>query len=297
MEDSITPRDVLRQVADAIPAALRGDIIIVGSLAASYQLLRDRAQVIRTKDVDVMVAPHARAVVSAEGVAQRLQDAGWRPQALPGFDLPGTADTPDERLPVVRLHRPGTTTWFLELLGAPPVVAPAAHTSGKTMRRLQTRSGHFGLPSFSFLGLTQFRPSRSEFDLLIALPEMMALANLLHHPVIGEAVMSQHFAGRSIKRSNKDLGRVVAMAYLADQHDEDALESWKTSWHQALNEWAPADAERLLALAPNGLQALLASARDVEQALHTVNYGLLTATPLTAEQFVIALRRVLRAIS
>lgn len=297
MDDPITPRDVLRQVADAMPEALRSDIIIVGSLAASYQLLPDRAQVIRTKDVDAMVALQARAVVSAEGVAQRLQDAGWKPQAPPRFDLPGTADTPDDRLAVVRLHRPSTTSWFLELLGAPPVVAPAAHTSGKTMLRLQTRSGHFALPSFAFLGLTQFQPSRSEFDLLVALPEMMALANLLHHPAIDDAVMSQHFAGRSIKRSNKDLGRVVAMAYLADVHDEDALESWKPSWHQALNEWAPADADRLLALAPDGLRALLASPRDIEQALHTVNYGLLTATPLTADQFVIALRRLLRAVS
>ena len=297
MDEPITPRDVLRQVSEAIPEALRGDIIIVGSLAASYQLLRDRAQVIRTKDVDAMVSPYARATVSAAGVAEGLQDAGWLPQAMPGYDLPGNADTPDDRLAVVRMHLPGNAAWFLELLGAPPAVAPAINTSGKTMRRLATQGGHFALPSFAYLGLAQFQPSRSEFGLLVALPEMMALANLLHHPVIGEAVMGQHFAGRSIKRANKDLGRVVAMAYLADLHDEDALEGWKPMWRQALNAWAPADADRLLASAPDGLQALLASPRDIEQALHTVNQGLLTATPLTPEQFVIALRRLLRAIA
>lgn len=297
MDEPITPRDVLEQVAQAIPEALRGDIIIVGSLATSYQMLRDRAQVIRTKDVDAMVAPYARATVSAAGVAERLQDAGWQPQAMPGYDLPGTADTPDDRLAVVRLQLPGNATWFLELLGAPPTVAPAVNTSGKAMRRLQTQSGHFALPSFAYLGLTQFQPSRSEFGLLVALPEMMALANVLHHPVVGEAVMSQHFAGRSIKRANKDLGRVVAMAYLADLHHEDALDHWKPIWRQALNEWASADADRLLASAPDGLQALLTSPRDIEQALHTVNQGLLTATPLTPEQFVIALRRLLRAIA
>ena len=45
-----------------------------------------------------MVSPYARATVSAAGVAEGLQDAGWRPQAMPGYDLPGTADTPDDRL-------------------------------------------------------------------------------------------------------------------------------------------------------------------------------------------------------
>ena len=76
MMDPITPRDVLRQVAQAIPEALRGDIIIVGSLAASYQLLRDAEQVVRTKDIDAMIAPHARAVVSATRVTDRLLGEG-----------------------------------------------------------------------------------------------------------------------------------------------------------------------------------------------------------------------------
>lgn len=36
MDQPITPRDVLRQVAQAIPEDVRGDIIIVGSLAAGF---------------------------------------------------------------------------------------------------------------------------------------------------------------------------------------------------------------------------------------------------------------------
>lgn len=76
MSDPITPRDVLQQVAQAIPDALRGDIIIVGSLAASYQLLRDFEQVVRTKDIDAMMAPHARAVMSATDVTDRLLGEG-----------------------------------------------------------------------------------------------------------------------------------------------------------------------------------------------------------------------------
>ena len=296
MSDPITPRDVLQQVAQAIPEALRGDIIIVGSLAASYQLLRDFEQVVRTKDIDAMIAPHARAVVSATDVTDRLLGEGWEPQATPDYDLPGTAATRDERLAVVRLRPPGSTAWFLELLGAPQTVIPQASSSGRSSDRLQTRGGHFALPSFAYLGLAQFEPTLSEFGIRIALPEMMALANLLHHPSIGDAIMGQHFAGRQIKRANKDLGRVVALALLAAKLDEDALERWKSRWFDALSAMAPAHAAQLLSVAPNGLKALLASPRDIEQALHTVNNGLLSAAPITAEQFVIALRRLLQAL-
>lgn len=56
MDQALTSRDVLRQVAQAIPEDVRSDIIIVGSLAAAYQLLRDSDQVVRTKDVDGMLS-------------------------------------------------------------------------------------------------------------------------------------------------------------------------------------------------------------------------------------------------
>lgn len=297
MDDTITPNTVLMQVASAIPEELRADIIIVGSLAASYQLLRDSAQAVRTKDVDGMVAPHARAMHSAARVTERLLHEGWAPQASANYDLPGTALTPDDRLAVVRLKPPGTDAWFLELLGAPPTVALEANESGRRHSRLQTTGGHFELPSFAYLGLTQFEPTLSEFGVRIALPEMMALANLLHHPRIGEAVMGQPFANRQIKRSNKDLGRVVALAFLADRQNENALEAWRPRWREALTQMAPDQAEQLLDVAPRGLQAMLASPADIEQALHTVNNGLLSATPMRAEQFVIAMRRLLQAVS
>lgn len=296
MEQPITPRHVLQQVAQAIPEDVRGDIIIVGSLAAGYQLLPDIGQAMRTKDVDGMLAPHARAMGSATRVTDRLLSEGWEPQATPAYDLPGTAATRDDRLAVVRLQPPGTSEWFFELLGAPAEVTPQPNTSGRTSRRLETSGGHFALPSFAYLGLVQFQPTMSEFGIRIALPEMMALANLLHHPAIGDSLMGQLFGDRQIKRSNKDLGRVVALAHLADQQDEDALERWPSRWHEALNEMAPGQAERLAAAAPTGLHALLASTPDIEQALHTVNFGLLSATPLSPTQFVIALRRLVQAL-
>jgi hypothetical protein len=97
----------------------------------------------------------------------------------------------------------------------------------------------------------------SKYGVRIALPEMMALADLLHHPSIGEAQMGQLFSGRKIKRANKDLGRVVALAFLADQQDENVLETWGTRWQFALNEMAPDQAAHLLTRAPSGLHALL----------------------------------------
>ena len=109
--------------------------------------------------------------------------------------------------------------------------------------------------------------------------------------------MGQIFAGRKIKRANKDLGRVVAMAFLVDQRDENALESWRSRWQMALSVLAPEQSKQLMSRAPSGLQALLDSPSDMEQALHTVNNGLLSATPMRADQFVIALRRLLQALS
>jgi hypothetical protein len=60
---------------------------------------------------------------------------------------------------------------------------------------------------------------------------MMALANLLEHPDIKAERMSGLFAGRAIKRSNKDLGRALAMAYLAELDD---YRTWGLAWSSAL---------------------------------------------------------------
>ncbi len=53
---------------------------------------------------------------------------------------------------------------------------------------------------------------------------MMALANMLEHPKIKSDTMSGLLQGRTIKRSNKDLGRVLAIAYLSTGKDVDSLE-------------------------------------------------------------------------
>ena len=62
---------------------------------------------------------------------------------------------------------------------------------------------------------------------MCAQPKMMALANLLEHPRILPDVMSGLIADRSIKRSNKDLGRSIAIARLSGP---DAVAEWHADW-------------------------------------------------------------------
>ena len=146
----VSPREVLARVSAAIPAACRDKIVIVGSLAAGYHLLRDRAEAqVRTKDVDCLLYPRVEAVRAGGEVAGQLLDAGWHPKAEGKHAQPGTESTPEDSLPAVRLYPPASQEWFLELL--------AAHERGdaadKRWMRLRLPAGHFGLPSYRFLDL------------------------------------------------------------------------------------------------------------------------------------------------
>ena len=69
--------------------------------------------------------------------------------------------------------------------------------------------GHFGLPTFRFIFITAFNTlAAGDLGICNARPEMMALPNLLEHPEIKPDRMSDLFADRAIRRSNKDFGRV-----------------------------------------------------------------------------------------
>ncbi|MBV8035041.1 hypothetical protein [Roseateles sp.] len=53
LEAALSPAEILAQVAQAPPADVRANVIIIGSLAAGYHFFAgDRARAIRTKDVD-----------------------------------------------------------------------------------------------------------------------------------------------------------------------------------------------------------------------------------------------------
>src|SRR5579884_1103183 len=103
----VSLRDVLSEIADAIPSEVHPNIIIIGSLAAGYGLFRrDEVSMVRTKDVDCVLSPHVVAVEKGRAVAERLLRANWKPKGAVEFGRPGTSETPENQLPAVRLYPP-----------------------------------------------------------------------------------------------------------------------------------------------------------------------------------------------
>jgi len=292
----LTPDAVMAQIAAALPADCRQDVIVIGSLAAGCHFFAgDGRRSIRTKDVDCMFSPHARAVAAAGEVTERLLTAAWQPRTEGEWGKPGDSDTPDDRLPMIRLKPPGAeggTTWFLELLGAPE------HGSGqpKAFHRVQTSIGHFAICSFNFLALAEWKPILTQHGLRIARPEMMALANMLHHPSIGH----EPIAGTTEKRSNKDLGRVLALAWLTAERDRregtDELDAWADRMADALRERLPDRAQNLALGAGTGLRELMASDGDRDEALAICNRGLLASMEVGRDAFAAIGRRVIQQV-
>lgn len=287
---TIPARGVMQQVAEAIPTECRSEIIIVGSLAAAYHFFGNANGEVSTKDVDGMLSPNARAIRNGRIIAERLFAAGWTLRKDPRWGKPGDPSTPTDQLPILRLNPPGNTEWFLELAAAPS----GSDRAAKTFERLTTNEGDFTLYSFRFLALTEDDPLTTEFGILYARPEMMALANLLHHPRIAPETIEK----TTDKRSNKDLGRVLALAWLSLNRDPDALDGWPERWQRALQKRFP-DEWRVLALhAGDGLRELIDERHklDLDQATRISNLSLLRGRDLGPEQLRATARRVLGAL-
>jgi hypothetical protein len=279
-EQFLSPRAVIEQVANAIPMDCRANIIIIGSLAAAYHFFgNDPDQKMRTKDIDCLLSPRIRAIPAGKAVTERLFSERWTYRVSEEWPGPGDANTADEKLPVVRMNPPGSHEWFVELLTVPESSVDQAAQSS----RLETTDGHFLLPSFPFLSIPEYKPISTEYGVLIARPEMMALANLLEHPVIGSRTMSTKIGGRIHKRSNKDLGRVLAIARLSG---EAMIENWPALWKEVLqnkfeNEW-----QSLTRKAGGGLRQLLdpVNEPDFREAHYICAQGLLVRNPPTLDE-------------
>lgn len=279
---SVSPYQVLHEVSAAIPEHCRQNIVVIGSLAAGYHFFKnDQTKAVRTKDVDCVLEPFHVAVEKGQCIARQLLDGGWQRRMLGEHQNPGTENTPEEQLPAVRLYPPGVNpetddkAWFIELLTVPA----SNDVSGKVWTRLPLEEGHFGLPTFRFLSVTAFKPLLIEdLGIRYAQPEMMALANLLEHPKIKPERMSGLIAGRSFKRSNKDLGRVLAIATLADLND---YLPWGKIWLHALQNCFPEEWPELARRAGTGMRELMESDTDFEEAYQTCLNGLLASQPPT----------------
>jgi len=176
------------------------------------------------------------------------------------------------------------------MMAAPATDDPG--NSGKQLTRVHTNSGDFAICSFEYLALVEWKPLETEFGLNIARPEMMALSNLLHHPVIKQDIIS----GTEYKRSNKDLGRVLALAHLTIANDSKSgtneLSAWPLHMRDALQAMFGDRAGSLAKQAGTGLTALLSSPSDLNQALKIANLGLLASANVTIEAIKATGRRV-----
>ena len=108
--------------------------------------------------------------------------------------------------------------------------------------------------------------------------------------------MSGLIGGRRIKRSNKDLGRVLALAYLAEARQEDSLLAWPRVWAAALQSRFPTTWRSLVPNVGSGLRQLIQSENeaDLDEARHTCEYGLLVSQAPTLKLLEVTGKRLLQ---
>jgi len=219
---------LLQRVAERVPATLRANIVVIGSIATAWAF-RDFSGTasVATKDIDLLLRPAVDAVLTAEAIGHELLKDGWQPRFPNGIE-PGSAQTADDRLPALRLSPPdGEDEWFVELLAEPPT----EQSTRRLWRRFQTEAGVFSLPSFRYRRVAVHDALQTDFGLRVARPANMALAHLLEHAEPDTTPISSLAGGPP--RFTKDVGRAVALWWLASQQRVLAGNQWLGHWRGA----------------------------------------------------------------
>jgi hypothetical protein len=263
---ALDPTKLFKRLAADIPRGLHEHAFIVGSLAAAYRFrgqLQSRA--VNTKDADIVVHP-AGDVRSCREMAENLLAEGW---VRTDQCYPSPARHPPDRLRAIRLHPKQSKDYFIELLALPRI----QQSQALLWTPVRLSDGWYGAPTHRFMRLTAFQRLRSAEGLEYASPAMMAIANLLSHPKVGTQRMSESIAGRQILRSAKDLGRVLALAWLdgpdGDRHLGRPLD-------QGFARLLSPILRTLCGRANSGLGRLLADGAAFEEAHFTTTVGLLS---------------------
>lgn len=268
---------LLARVAGHIPESLRGNVVVIGSIATAWAF-RDVSgtHAVATKDIDLLLRPAVDAIATAETLGEDLLDLGWRPHYPNGL-LPGDADTPEDRLPALRLRPPDEADgWFVELLAEPA----AGQATRKHWRRFHTPLGDFGLPSFRYMRVAVHGADTTEFGLRVARPANMALAHLLEHAEPDRTPIS-NLPGNP-PRFVKDTGRALALWWLAQEQSPLAAERWQGEWRQALDTVPAGDRPALWRAASDGLAHIRHALREA----HAVaRLGVLAPHGTTLEAF------------
>jgi len=108
--------------------------------------------------------------------------------------------------------------------------------------------GHYAVASFRYLDVAAYRAIETPEGIRCARLEMLALSNLPRNPVIRPERI-QTPVGPGPKRSNKDLGRVLAIARLAGR---EVVAEWPAACAEALrglhaSQWMTPDEFRAVA--------------------------------------------------
>ncbi len=266
----LDPKILFERIANDIPTALHENLIVTGSLAAAYQFhAKLEGNAVNTKDADLVVHPAGQEKSCVE-MTMRLLEIGWTrtEQCHAQVDR-----EPVDQLRAIRLYPPNSSDYFIEFLNVPQIGQQAA----REWIPVKLNDGWYGLPSFRFMGVVEHGCIRSEVGIDYASPAMMALANLLSHPRVGKDRMESG-PFRGLLRAAKDMGRIIALAFLTGRDD---TETWVPLWTDAIEKSFPQEIQSLAATFGDGLRELIQDQDALNDAHKTTDVGLLSGMNVT----------------